>query len=119
MAGIHPASTIRILSDDSFEGRGPATAGETKTVQYLTQQFQAAGLQPGGEVVNGQRQWTQRVPLLKSDIVGDPRASVIDIGMTRVVDHTLAKVVSWYDNEWGFAHQMIREARAMLAERQS
>ena len=53
---------IRILSDDSFEGRGPATAGETKTVQYLTQQFQAAGLQPGGEVVNGQRQWTQRVP---------------------------------------------------------
>ena len=63
---------IRILSDDSFEGRGPATAGETKTVQYLTQQFQAAGLQPGGEVVNGQRQWTQRVPLLKSDIVGTP-----------------------------------------------
>jgi len=60
------------LSDDSFEGRGPATAGETKTVQYLTQQFQAVGLQPGGELVNGQRQWTQRVPLLKSDIVGDP-----------------------------------------------
>ena len=57
---------IRTLSDDSFEGRGPATAGETKTVQYLTQQFQAAGLQPGGELVNGQRQWTQRVPLLKS-----------------------------------------------------
>ena len=63
---------IRILSDDSFEGRGPATPGETKTVQYLTQEFQAAGLQPGGEMVNGQRQWTQRVPLLKSDIAGDP-----------------------------------------------
>jgi glyceraldehyde 3-phosphate dehydrogenase len=58
-------------------------------------------------------------PIVSSDIVGDPRASVIDIGMTRVVDQTLAKVVSWYDNEWGFAHQMIREARAMLAACQS
>jgi glyceraldehyde 3-phosphate dehydrogenase len=51
---------------------------------------------------------------VSSDIVGDPRASVIDVGMTRVVDGTLAKVVSWYDNEWGFAHQMIREALSML-----
>ena len=64
---------IRILSDDNFEGRGPATAGETKTVQYLTQQFQAAGLQPGGELINGKRTWTQRVPLLKSDHVSAPR----------------------------------------------
>ena len=63
---------IRILSDDNFEGRGPATSGETKTVQYLTQQFQAAGLEPGGEVVDGKRSWTQRVPLLKSDIGGAP-----------------------------------------------
>jgi glyceraldehyde 3-phosphate dehydrogenase len=53
-------------------------------------------------------------PIVSSDIVGDPRASVVDAGMTRVVDGTLAKVVSWYDNEWGFAHQMVREALAML-----
>jgi glyceraldehyde 3-phosphate dehydrogenase len=53
-------------------------------------------------------------PIVSSDIVGDPRASVIDARMTRVVDGTLAKVVSWYDNEWGFAHQMVREALAML-----
>ena len=53
-------------------------------------------------------------PIVSSDIVGDPRASVVDVGMTRVVDGTLAKVVSWYDNEWGFAHQMMREALAML-----
>jgi Zn-dependent M28 family amino/carboxypeptidase len=63
---------IKTLSDDSFEGRGPATPGEQKTVAYLVQQFQSLGLQPGGEIVNGQRQWTQRVPLLKSDITGKP-----------------------------------------------
>jgi Zn-dependent M28 family amino/carboxypeptidase len=67
---------IRVLSDDSFEGRGPATSGETKTVQYLTQQFQAMGLQPGGEVIDGQRTWTQRVPLLKSDHVSAPQVTV-------------------------------------------
>jgi Zn-dependent M28 family amino/carboxypeptidase len=67
---------IRILSDDNFEGRGPATSGETKTVQYLTQQFQAAGLQPGGEVIDGKRTWTQRVPLLKSDHVTAPQVTV-------------------------------------------
>ena len=53
-------------------------------------------------------------PIVSSDIVGDPRASVVDVAMTRVVDGTLAKVVSWYDNEWGFAHQMIRQALTML-----
>ena len=67
---------IQTLSSDAFEGRGPATPGETKTVAYLVREFQAAGLQPGGEIVNGQRQWTQRVPLLKSDLVGTPRISV-------------------------------------------
>ena len=63
---------IRTLSDDSFEGRGPGTAGETKTVAYLTEQLRKAGVRPGGELVNGKRQWTQRVPLLQSDWTGDP-----------------------------------------------
>ncbi|HYC96257.1 MAG TPA: peptidase M20, partial [Sphingomicrobium sp.] len=52
---------IKTLSSDEFEGRGPATPGEQKTVAYLVQKLQAAGVEPGGEVVNGRRQWTQRV----------------------------------------------------------
>jgi glyceraldehyde 3-phosphate dehydrogenase len=54
-------------------------------------------------------------PLVSSDIVGDDRASVVDLDLTMVVDDTLVKVMSWYDNEWGFTHQMIREARSVLA----
>ncbi|MEV0163373.1 type I glyceraldehyde-3-phosphate dehydrogenase [Nonomuraea fuscirosea] len=53
-------------------------------------------------------------PLVSADIVGDPRAAVLDLDLTRVVDDTLVKVMAWYDNEWGFTHQMIREARATL-----
>jgi glyceraldehyde 3-phosphate dehydrogenase len=53
-------------------------------------------------------------PLVSTDIIGDPRASVVDAAMTRVVDGTLVKIMSWYDNEWGFSNQMVREALGML-----
>ncbi|WP_375481410.1 type I glyceraldehyde-3-phosphate dehydrogenase [uncultured Mycobacterium sp.] len=53
-------------------------------------------------------------PIVSTDIVGDPRASVIDAAMTRVVDGTLVKVMAWYDNEWGFTNQMVRTALAVL-----
>ncbi len=49
-------------------------------------------------------------PLVSSDIIRDSRASVVDLGMTRVVDGDLIKVMSWYDNEWGYASQLVREA---------
>ncbi|MGD2143319.1 MAG: type I glyceraldehyde-3-phosphate dehydrogenase [Anaerolineae bacterium] len=48
-------------------------------------------------------------PIVSSDIVGDSRASIVDVGMTQVVNGTLVKIMSWYDNEWGFSSQMIRE----------
>jgi glyceraldehyde 3-phosphate dehydrogenase len=53
-------------------------------------------------------------PLVSADIVGDPRAALIDLELTRVVDGTLVKVMAWYDNESGFTRQMIREARRLL-----
>jgi len=47
---------------------------------------------------------------VSSDIIGDPRASIVDTGMTQVVAGNLVKVMSWYDNEWGYANQMVKEA---------
>jgi glyceraldehyde 3-phosphate dehydrogenase len=49
-------------------------------------------------------------PVVSSDIIRDPRASVVDLGMTQVVDGDLVKVMSWYDNEWGYSNQLVREA---------
>lgn len=49
-------------------------------------------------------------PIVSSDIVGDSRASIVDLSMTQVVDGDLVKVMSWYDNEWGYANQMVRAA---------
>jgi Zn-dependent M28 family amino/carboxypeptidase len=50
----------RTLSSDEFEGRAPGTPGEEKTIAYLIEQFQQAGLQPGN---NGS--WVQDVPLVE------------------------------------------------------
>lgn len=52
-------------------------------------------------------------PLVSSDIIGDSRASVVDLDLTKVIDGDLVKVLSWYDNEWGYANQMVREARSI------
>jgi glyceraldehyde 3-phosphate dehydrogenase len=52
-------------------------------------------------------------PIVSSDIIKDPRASIIDLGMTRVVDGDLVKILSWYDNEWGFTNQMVRQAQQL------
>lgn len=48
-------------------------------------------------------------PIVSSDIIKDPHAAIIDLEMTKVVDGDLIKVLAWYDNEWGFANQMIRQ----------
>jgi glyceraldehyde 3-phosphate dehydrogenase len=47
--------------------------------------------------------------IVSSDIIQDPRASVIDLTLTKVIDGDLVKIMSWYDNEWGYASQMVRE----------
>jgi glyceraldehyde 3-phosphate dehydrogenase (phosphorylating) len=56
-----------------------------------------------------------RDPLVSSDIIGDARASVVDLELTKVIDGDLVKVMSWYDNEWGYANQMLREALALTS----
>ncbi|HLS63047.1 MAG TPA: type I glyceraldehyde-3-phosphate dehydrogenase [Ruania sp.] len=45
-------------------------------------------------------------PLVSTDIAGDPASSIYDAGMTRVIGDQV-KVVSWYDNEWGFSQRMV------------
>lgn len=53
-------------------------------------------------------------PLVSSDIIQDTRASVVEPTMTQVVDGDLLKIMTWYDNEWGYTNQMVREAVRLL-----
>ena len=48
-------------------------------------------------------------PLVSSDIGQNSFAAIVDLDLTRVVDGDLVKIMAWYDNEWGFTNQMIRQ----------
>lgn len=50
--------------------------------------------------------------LVSSDIVNEPCPSIADLGMTRVVDKTLVKVLAWYDNEMGYTESLVRHVIA-------
>jgi Zn-dependent M28 family amino/carboxypeptidase len=89
-ATVDPAKLsahVKILASDAYEGRAPATPGEQKTVAYITEQMKAAGLQPGGDMKNGTRAWTQDVPLAQFNIDGPIDLSVTAAGQK----HALAQ----------------------------
>jgi glyceraldehyde 3-phosphate dehydrogenase len=49
-------------------------------------------------------------PLVSSDFVGSTASAIVDLGLTKVVDGDMLKVVAWYDNEWGYAHRLVEMA---------
>jgi glyceraldehyde 3-phosphate dehydrogenase len=55
-----------------------------------------------------------REPLVSIDFNHDPRSSVYESSLTRVVDSRLVKVCSWYDNEWGFSNRMLDTTIALV-----
>lgn len=51
--------------------------------------------------------------IVSSDIIGEPYGSIADLGMTRVVDQNLVKVLAWYDNEMGYVHTLVEHVAAL------
>ena len=66
------SNIVKVLASDEFEGRAPGGPGEAKTVEFLIDQFQSLGLEPGG--TDGT--WTHAVPLIHSQLASDGRLSV-------------------------------------------
>ncbi|MBI4122893.1 MAG: type I glyceraldehyde-3-phosphate dehydrogenase [Parcubacteria group bacterium] len=54
-------------------------------------------------------------PLVSSDIVGEPYGAIVDLESTRVVGGDLVKVLSWYDNEWGYVATLVKHVQQMAA----
>src|SRR3989344_4638569 len=51
--------------------------------------------------------------LVSSDIIKNPNGSIVDLNMTKVVDGDLVKILSWYDNEWGYAAMLLKHVLAV------
>jgi glyceraldehyde 3-phosphate dehydrogenase len=54
-------------------------------------------------------------PVVSSDMLHNPHSSIIDAGLTKVLDGNLVKVVAWYDNEWGYSSRVV-DLIALLAK---
>ena len=113
-------ATTKVLPEleGKFDGiaiRTPVPVGSISDITFL------AGKNTSPEEINSiltEESKTERYkkvlavtnePLVSSDIIKNPFATTVDLQMTRVVDGDLVKVMAWYDNEWGFTNQMIRE----------
>ncbi len=53
-------------------------------------------------------------PIVSTDIVRDPHSSIFDAGQTMVMEGTMVKAVSWYDNEWGYSNRCVELAARVL-----
>jgi glyceraldehyde 3-phosphate dehydrogenase len=85
------------LVDLTFE------AERETTVEEVNEAFKAKADQ--GDLA-GILRYTED-PIVSTDIVGDPFSSIVDSQLTAVIDGTLVKVVSWYDNEWGYSNRCV------------
>ena len=66
------SNIVKVLASDEFEGRAPGGPREAKTIEFLIDQFQSLGLEPGGT----RGTWTHAVPLVHTQLATDGRLSV-------------------------------------------
>ena len=120
-------ATAKVINelDGIFDGlaiRGPVPAGSIIDITIVTEK--PTSVEELNNIFREEAQ-TERYKgilgfsdeeLVSSDILQDDRASVVDGTSTQVVDGDLVKILSWYDNEWGYASQMVREGIRMAKQ---
>lgn len=103
---------------DGISLRVPVVAGSIVDITFVAKRATTAEeVNTILEAAAAEERWrgvfaASREPLVSSDIVGNPHASIADLAMTRVVGGTLVKVLAWYDNEMGYAHTLLRHVKA-------
>lgn len=108
LAGKFDGISLRVpvpagsIADITFIAKRPTTKEEVNTI------LRAAAKDSRWEGIFH----TTDEELVSSDIVGEAHASIADLGMTRVVDGTLVKVLAWYDNEMGYTESLVRHVIA-------
>jgi glyceraldehyde 3-phosphate dehydrogenase (phosphorylating) len=89
--------------DLTFEAERETSAEE------INQAMKAAADGP----LKGILQYTED-PIVSTDIISNPHSSIFDAGLTSVIDGTLVKAVSWYDNEWGYSNRCVDLVQRLL-----
>ena len=79
------------------------------TVEEVNAALKAAADGP----MRGYLEYTED-PIVSSDIVKSPASSIVDSKLTAVMDGTMVKVISWYDNEWGYSNRVVDVVQRLL-----
>ncbi len=77
-------------------------AARETTVEEINAALKAAADGP----MKGILEYTED-PIVSGDIVTNPHSSIVDAQLTSVIDGTMVKIVSWYDNEWGYSNRVV------------
>jgi glyceraldehyde 3-phosphate dehydrogenase len=102
-----------------FAVRAPVPTGSMVDLTFVAEretdvdEVNGAFAEAAGAELEGILQYTED-PIVSSDIVGNPHSSIVDGGLTSVMEGTLVKVVSWYDNEWGYSNRCVDVLQQVL-----
>jgi glyceraldehyde 3-phosphate dehydrogenase len=93
------------MVDLTIEAARPTTADEVNAAMAAAADGPMAGVLEYSEL-----------PIVSADIVKSPYSSIFDAPLTSVIDDTQVKVISWYDNEWGYATRLTELAERVMAD---
>ena len=97
-----PTINVSVV-DLNFVASRPTTVEEINSIVRTAAEGALSGILAYNEL-----------PLVSVDFNHDPHSSIFDAGLTRVMDGNLVKVLSWYDNEWGFSNRMLDTTVALM-----
>ncbi|MBI1984639.1 MAG: type I glyceraldehyde-3-phosphate dehydrogenase [Candidatus Wildermuthbacteria bacterium] len=119
-AAVAVARAVKEL-EGKFDGvamRVPVAAGSVADITFVAKKKTSAEeINRILEEAAQSQRWqgilkVTREPVVSSDIIGEPYGAIVDLNFTRVVDGDLVKVLSWYDNEWGYAATLVKHLEA-------
>ncbi len=84
-------------------------ASRDTTINEINAAFEAAAAEGTLKGVLG----TTNEPLVSMDFNHDSRSSIVALDQTKVMEGTMCRILSWYDNEWGFSNRMLDTATQM------
>lgn len=122
-AAVSVARVVKDL-DGKFDGiavRVPAITGSLADFTFLAKR--KTSVEEVNQILkesSADPRWhglfkTIEEPIVSSDIIGEPFAAIADLSSTKVIDGDLVKVLSWYDNEWGYSASLLTHVLSVSA----
>ncbi len=120
-AAISVTRAIPALKDkfDGLAFRVPVASGSVADITFVAKRkTSVAEVNAILKKAASESRWkgilkTTEDQIVSSDIIGEPYAAIVDLNFTKVVDGDLVKVISWYDNEWGYVSTLVKHVQAV------